>query len=94
MKKNKTLQIREYELPITIQEEKRGGFTAVCTLWTDCYAQGESIEEVLNEISYVASTLLGMYKEEGIKIPLKLKKQAEKETKGFTLSIPLIVSTS
>lgn len=94
MKKNKTLQIREYELPIAIQEEKRGGFTAVCTLWADCYAQGESIEEVLNEISYVASTLLEMYKEEGIKIPLKLKKQAEKETKGFTLSIPLIVSTS
>ena len=54
MNKNKKLDIQEYELPITIMEEKEGGYTAICTTWNDCYAQGETIEEAINEISYVA----------------------------------------
>lgn len=94
MKKNKTLNIQEYELPIIIQEEKEGGFTATCSLWKDCFAQGETIEEVINEISYAASSLIELYKEEGLRIPLKLKKESQKETKGFAFNIPLIISTN
>lgn len=67
--KKKTLDIQEYELPITIQEEKEGGFTAFCSVWADCYAQGETIEETINEISYVASSLIELFNEEGLKIP-------------------------
>ncbi len=70
MKKNKTLHIQEYELPITIHEEKEGGFTAVCSAWKDCYAQGDTLEETVNEISSVASSLIELYQEKGIRIPL------------------------
>jgi len=91
---NKKLHIQEYELPITIVEEKEGGFTASCSTWKDCYAQGETVEDVINEISYVASSLIELYKEEDKKIPLKLKNTTEKESKSFSLNIPLIVSVS
>lgn len=91
MNTNKTIDIQEYELPITIEEEAGGGFTATCSVWKDCYAQGETIEEAINEISYVASSLIELYKEEEMTIPLKLKKTT-KEKKGFTLNFPLIVS--
>jgi predicted RNase H-like HicB family nuclease len=92
--KRKTLDIQEYELPINIQEEKEGGFTATCPLWQDCYAQGETIEEAISEISYVASSLIELYKEEDLNIPLKLKKTEKNQGRGFNLNIPLIVSTN
>ena len=69
MKNTKKLHIQEYELPIVVHKEKEGGFTAECLAWNDCYAQGETIEEVVNEISYVASSLIELYKEEGVRIP-------------------------
>ena len=94
MNKNKKLDIQEYELSITIMEEKEGGYTALCTTWNDCYAQGETIEEAISEISYVASSLIELYKEEDKSIPLKLKQTSQKESKGFTLNLPLIVSVS
>lgn len=94
MKKSKILNVQEYKLPIAIQEEEEGGFTALCSVWKECYAQGETLEEVINEISYVASSLIELYREENINIPLKLKRATQKTTKGFTLNVPLIVSTS
>jgi predicted RNase H-like HicB family nuclease len=87
-----TLNIQEYELPITLQEED-GAYIATCPAWQDCYAQGDTIEEAINEISYVASSLIELYKEEGMTIPLKLKSTAKKEPKGFTVNFPLIVSS-
>ena len=94
MKNTKTLHIQEYELPIVVHEEKEGGFTAECLMWNDCYAQGETIEEAINEISYAASSLIELYKEEGMEIPLKLKKETQKEAKGFSFKLPLIVSAN
>lgn len=94
MKKSKTLHIQEYELPIVVQKEKEGGFTAVCSVWEDCYGQGETIEETVNEISYVASSLIELYREEGMRIPLKLKKETQEAIKGFALKVPLIIATN
>ena len=88
----KTLDIQEYELPITINEEKEDGFVATCPLWKDCYAQGETIEQAISEISYVASSLIELYQEEDLEIPLKLKKTEKNQGKGFSLNFPLIVS--
>lgn len=88
----KRLDIQEYELPITIQEEKQGGFTAFCPSWKDCYAQGETIEEAISEISYVASSLIELYKEEELGIPLKLKKIEKNQGTSLNLNFPLIVS--
>jgi len=71
---NKTLFIQEYVLPITIVEEKQGVFIASCSSWQDCYAQGTSVVDVIKEISFVADSLLEVYKEEDLSIPLRLKK--------------------
>ncbi len=55
--KKKMVMLQEYDLPIVIHEEETG-FTATCPVWQDCYAQGDTIEEVINEISNVASAVL------------------------------------
>lgn len=91
MKDNKTLTIAEYELPIIIREED-GVFIAECSKWKDCYAQGNTLEEAINEISYVASSLIELYREEELKIPLKLKKSSERSSNNINLTFPLIVS--
>lgn len=93
MSKSKTIDIQEYELPITIQEED-GGFVATCSVWKDCYAQGDTLEEAINEISYAASSLIELYKEEDMQIPLSIKRVEHKEKKGFTINFPLIVSAN
>jgi len=90
----KTLNVQEYDLPITIQEEKKGGFTASCSVWKDCYAQGETIEEAISEISNVASSLIELYKEEELKIPLKLKKTEKNQVREFNINFPLLVSVN
>ena len=56
--------------------------------------QFATIEEAINEIAYVASSLIELYKEEGMPIPLKLKSTTKKEPYGFTVNVPLIVSSS
>lgn len=92
MKKSKKLNIQEYELPITLQEED-GGFVATCPIWKACYSQGDTIEEAVNEISYVAASLIEVYKEEGMKIPLKLRSTSQQKPNGFRVSVPVIVSS-
>lgn len=93
MKNNKTLTIKEYELPVVIQEEKEGGYSAHCSQWQDCYAQGDTIEEAISEISYVASSLIELYHEEGLKVPLVLKKTSQKSAQNLTVTFPVIVSS-
>lgn len=94
MDKNKTLNIEEYELLVSIQEEDEGGYVATCPIWDECYAQGETIEETLNELSYVASSLIELYKEENMNIPLRVKSSVKKESKNFTLNMPVITASS
>jgi len=91
MKGKKTLSIAEYELPVTIREEE-GVFIAQCPKWKDCFAQGNTLEEAINEISYVASSLIELYQEEDLKIPLKLKKSSEKPSNNISFTFPLVVS--
>lgn len=89
--KQETLKIQEYELPIAVQEED-GAYIATCPVWQDCYAQANTIEEAINEISSVASSLIEVYKEEGMTMPLKSNNTISKEQNGFKVKIPLIVS--
>ena len=93
MRKVKTLTISEYELPIVVKKEKMGGFVARCSIWNDCYAQGETIEEVISEISLVATSLIELYQEEERKIPLKLKSTSKKSEDNVAITFPIIVST-
>ena len=93
MKMQKRLTIAEYEFPIEIIQED-DYFLAKCSKWADCYAQGDSLEEAINEISYVASSLIELYKEEGLKVPLKLKNIREEKRPLIKFNFPLVVSTT
>ncbi|MHB8362664.1 MAG: type II toxin-antitoxin system HicB family antitoxin [Patescibacteria group bacterium] len=86
------ININKYDLPIIIKEDD-GGFVANCPIWDDCYAQGDTIEEVINEISYVASSLIELYKEENKKIPLEIKDSQEKSKSNININIPVIVAS-
>lgn len=91
--KNKIITLQEYDLPIIIHEEEQG-FVATCPIWHDCYAQGDTIEDVINEIAQVASSLIELYKEEDMPIPLTLKNTMQKQPSEFSVSFPVIVSSS
>lgn len=85
----RSVKVSEYELPVRIEPQKEEGFVAVCPIWSDCYAQGDSIDEAVLEVTAVAQSLIELYKEEGLKIPLKLK-QEKRSLIPFT--VPVIVS--
>lgn len=85
----RSTRVFEYELPIKITSQKEGGYVVTCPLWIDCYAQGNSIDEAVLEITAVAQSLIELYKEEGLKIPLKLQKE-KAVTNPFT--VPVIVA--
>lgn len=82
-------KVLEYELPIQITPQKEGGFVVSCPIWLACYAQGETIDEGVLEITAVAGSLIEIYKEEGLTIPLKLQKAKQV---NVPLNIPIIVA--
>lgn len=84
-----TRKVSEYELPIKIEPQKEGGYVITCLKWVDCYAQGDTVDEAVLEIIAVAQSLIELYKEEGLKIPLK--KQEEKGIANF-FTVPIIVA--
>jgi predicted RNase H-like HicB family nuclease len=81
-------KVFEYELPVKISSQK-GVFLAKCPVWKDCYAQGDSVDEAILEITAVAQSLIELYKEEGLNIPLKLQPPAKTPN---LFSVPVIVS--
>ena len=83
--------VEAYELPVTV-EKGRAGFFAFCPLWNDCYAQGESVEEALNEITAVAQGLIELYREETLQIPLKRKVPPATIKKSVKFSMPVYVT--
>ena len=85
-----TKKVLEYELPLDIKEDRSGGYVARCTVWDDCYAQGETVDEAVFEITGVAQSLIDLYTEEGLPIPLK--KQRERKIAGSLFTVPVIVS--
>ncbi len=87
---NKSQRVSRYQLPLKIDPQKADGFTVSCPIWSDCYAQGDTIDEALLEITAVAQSLIELYKEEGLQIPLKLQEQ---NTVTELLSVPVIVAT-
>lgn len=85
---NYSTKVSQYELPVKIEPQEEGGFVATCPVWQDCYAQGETIDETVLEITAVAQSLIELYREEEKKIPLKLQKQRDISD---SLNIPVIV---
>ncbi len=87
MAKQKRFQVLEYELPIKVEKNPGGGYVAKSPLWSDCYAQGDTLDEVTYEITSVAASLIELYKEEELKIPLKKKTTSKK-----ILKIPVYIT--
>lgn len=83
-------KVLQYELPLDIKRDASGGYTARCTVWTDCYAQGETIDEAVLEVTAVAQSLIELYTEEGLNIPLKLPYKRSIGQPPFT--VPVIVT--
>lgn len=86
----KTTRVSSYELLLKIEPQKGSGFVAKSVVWPDCYAQGDSVDEAVLEVTAVARSLIELYKEESIKIPLKL---TQKGTVSGPITVPVIVST-
>lgn len=82
-------KVLEYELPIAIKPQKEGGYLMECPIWSDCYAQGDTIEEAILEITAVAQSLIELSKEENLEIPLKIK---QKKTLANPPIVPVIVA--
>lgn len=85
----RTTKVLSYELPLKIEPQKGGGFVATSAVWADCYAQGDSIDEAILEVTAVAQSLIELYKEEGLKIPLRLTKES---VDSSLITVPVIVS--
>lgn len=85
----KAQKVLEYRLPIKIAAQKGGGYVATCPVWADCYAQGDTIDEAVLEITAVAQSLIELYKEEELDIPLKLEKRKNVLN---PITVPIIVS--
>ena len=86
---NLSKNVLEYDLPINLTPQKEGGFMVTSPVWSDCYAQGDTIDEAILEIMAVAQSLIGLYKEEGLQVPLK---SAEQKQSASLLSVPIIVA--
>jgi predicted RNase H-like HicB family nuclease len=87
----KTRRIKAYQLPIEITEEG-DYFIARCPLWSDCYAQGKSIDEATTEIIAVASSLIELYQEEKLRIPLVQKKSSTTTSTKISFDVPIFSS--
>lgn len=85
-----TQKVSEYELPVNIEPQKEGGFVVTSPLWKDCFAQGDTVDEAILEITAVAQSLIELYKEESLKIPLKVHKNVS--TYNSSLNLPIIVA--
>lgn len=87
----KTIRLHEYELPLRIEKEKHGGYSAYSPKWRDCYAQGDTVEEAIAEATMVAASLVELFHEEGMDIPLK-RHQRGGGMPPHTVQVPLYVS--
>ena len=73
--------MKAYQLSIKIKKEKGGRYLAYCPIWTDCYAQADTPEEAVQELYSVATSLIEVYREEGMEVPLK-ERDAKKSSQG------------
>ena len=82
-------KVFEYELPIDIEFQDEEGYVAKCPIWSDCYAQGDTFDEAVLEITAVAQSLIELYKEEGLNIPLAIPRESNIKD---SLTLPILVT--
>lgn len=84
-------RVFEYELPVRISKAN-SQFFAECPVWSDCYAQSDTVEDVINEIVAVAASLIELYKEESLEVPLGKSPRARVIQSQTTVKVPVLVS--
>ena len=82
-----TISVKKYQLPIEIKKEG-DYFLAFSPSWSDCYAQGSTIDEATAEIVSVAASLIELYKEEEMEIPLFEFKESSSQAK-ISFNVPI-----
>ncbi len=87
----KTAAVKKYQLPIEILKEG-SYFVARCPKWSDCYAQGKTIDEATAEIIAVAGSLIELYQEENLKIPLSRLEQPSGAPSKISFSVPVFTT--
>ncbi len=88
----KRMSVKQYVLPVKVKKDG-DGYLAVCENWADCFAQGDTVEEALSEINLVAGSLVDLYGDEGMKVPLKLDKPKVSMNRSANFDLPLVVSS-
>lgn len=83
-------RVFEYELPFDVELQKDGGYVAKCPTWSDCYAQGDTFDDAVLEITAVAQSLIELYREEELTIPLTLLQEKSSDN---SLIIPIFVTS-
>lgn len=86
----KTFYLDQYELPVDVRKDS-DGFLATSPKWEACYAQGDTPEEAISELVAVASSLVELYREEDLKVPLPLRRKSV-ALKDLRFDLPLVVS--
>jgi predicted RNase H-like HicB family nuclease len=84
-------KVLEYDLPVRVSKAN-GQFFAECPVWDDCYAQGDTVGDVINEVVAVAASLIELYKEEELEIPLRRSPRAKIIHQQTTVRVPVLVS--
>lgn len=83
------MNMSKYCLPVEIKKEEEF-YLASCPSWPDCYAQGRTIDEATTEIMNVASALIDLYEDEGMRVPLK--KAGETKTDELSFDVPVFAT--
>jgi predicted RNase H-like HicB family nuclease len=80
-----------YTLIVTVEPQEEGGYLAICENIKQCYAEGETYEEAIENLKDVARTCLELdAQREGMSLEEFLR-QGEKRKK-YKLEMPLAVA--
>ncbi|MGB6894923.1 MAG: type II toxin-antitoxin system HicB family antitoxin, partial [Dehalococcoidia bacterium] len=67
--------VKNYLLPVEVQELENGRYLAICEVIQGCHAEGDTVAEALENLEDVARILLELRKEDGLALPEGLQEQ-------------------
>ena len=60
----------EYTFKVIVEECEEGGYYAECPAFQGCHVEGETYEELMNELRRVITDFVDEYKKNGEEIPV------------------------
>ena len=61
--------VKNYLLPVEVQELENGRYLAICEVIQGCHAEGDTVADALENLEDVARILLELRKEDGLALP-------------------------